>query len=720
MPSQRAFIEVSDLHKTYILGSQEVRALDGVSVTIQRGEFVALTGSSGSGKTTLLNLLGCLDRPTSGAFWLDGQRIAHLSAAQRAAVRSRHIGFVFQNFNLLPRMSAVENVAMPTAYDRDFRPGGAIRKRAEELLTMLGLGERLDHEPTQLSGGQQQRVAIARALINDPALLLADEPTGNLDSKTSQEILDLFRWLNREKGITVVVVTHEAEVAEVADRNIRISDGRVASDTRQTPPSPATSSEPRMQLQDTTWKRGWLGPLAPLRNLASVTNIGLKALHRNRFRSFLTTVGIIIGIAAVIATMEIGGGMSHSLHNTIASMGANTVLVLPAEVSTGGVQTAGRATTLTPEDADAIERECPSVRYVAPMVMARGAQVVAGNRNCVPASVVGTTPSFLALRNWDELYLGEPFTEEDVRRARKVCLIGRTVAARLFPKLSPVGREIRIRNEPFVVMGVLRKKGADILGNDQDDILVAPWTTMKYRIVGSRRAAANGLDPRAPSISRPGGSNEPYPCSPPNFYPIPSVRQQANTPQMLRMADVDAVLVQSVSTESVPLATQEVTVLLAERHRITDKDPDYRVINLAEIHGALQTAMGLFSTLLFSVAIFSLAVGGVGIMNIMLVSVTERTREIGLRMAVGAASKHIMRQFLTECVVLCLLGGFIGIVLGRGTSTFVETLLGWPVEPSLMAAAVAVSVSVTVGVVFGYYPALKASRLDPIEALRYE
>ena len=724
MDANPPLIELTDIHKMYHVGEIDVHALKGVSLTIRRGEFVALTGASGSGKTTLMNILGCLDRLSSGVYRLEGREVSQLSKAELARVRGERIGFVFQNFNLLARTSALENVVMPTSYTSGNASNRGIVGQSKELLGTVGLEDRVRHEPSQLSGGQQQRVAVARALVNRPVLLLADEPTGNLDSNTSREILDMFERLNVEEGITVVLVTHNPEVAGRARRVIHISDGEVDSDTRREVDSQEADATPTPQIDRQTPKhRRFRGPLAQLRLLGHTVRIAVKALRRNILRSMLTTLGIIIGIAAVIAIMEIATGVSTAIQRTISIMGANTVLVLPGETRRGGVtRGSGSAMTLTPEDAEAIQRECPSVRYMAPIVRAWGEQVVYRNRNCVPRYLIGSTPAFFAVRNWREMFLGDKFTQRDVHRGSRVCVIGRTVAKNLFDDMSPVGEEVRINNEPFKVIGVLRGKGANLMGYDQDDIVLAPWTTVKYRVIGGTLATSQATGGNADdALWRIANSNYPYHCDPPELYPLRSVRQQTNTPQQIRITNLNQILVQAMSAETVPAATREIGELLAERHRIRgDEENDFRIRDLAEVSNALKKTVYLLSGMLLSVALVSLVVGGVGIMNIMLVSVTERTREIGLRMAVGATPGDILRQFLVEGMALCLLGGFIGLVVGRGSSILVGTLLGWPTEPSLLAAVTAVSVSVTVGLTFGYYPALKASRLDPIEALRYE
>jgi macrolide transport system ATP-binding/permease protein len=720
-------IRLENIHKTYHLGEVDVRVLNGVSLVIERGEMVALMGASGSGKTTLMNILGCLDRPTSGHYWLDGQEMSQLSANQRALVRAEKLGFVFQNFNLLSRTKAVQNVTMPLDYAPRRPSSLEAHHWAELLLKRVGLEERLDHEPSQMSGGQQQRVAIGRALVNRPALVLADEPTGNLDSHTSVEILRMFQQLNAE-GITVVLVTHDPKVASYAHRVIHIQDGLIERD--EAPEAQKQVSPPDCEKDQNDEPDQSLYESAPhtLRRLSAPSlfprtfRTALSALRRNKMRSALTTLGVIIGVGAVIAMMEIGQGSKAALQKTIASMGANNLMVQAGAATSGGVTFgSGSVLTLTPQDAEELARQCPDVGHVAPIVRARS-QVVYGNRNWVPFFIYGTTPSYLAVRDWEDIAEGDAFTDLDVRNASKVCLIGQTLVRELFPDESPIGKEIRIQNVSFRVIGVLARKGANMMGMDQDDIVLAPWTTVKFRVSGNtltnvnQSAAAAAQD----STTRVNTLNNLYPGAT-ALYPAISSVQAANTPQPIRFVNVDQILVKAVTTKAIPQAIAQISELLRERHRLHVGQPDdFTIRDMTEATNTLASTSQLMGTLLLVVALISLVVGGVGIMNIMLVSVTERTREIGLRMAVGARSHHILRQFLVEAVVLCLLGGATGILLGRSVSLLVRMTLKWPTEPSLPAIIAAVAVSASVGIVFGFYPAWKASRLDPIEALRYE
>ncbi|UCF90772.1 MAG: ABC transporter permease, partial [Desulfobacterales bacterium] len=404
-----------------------------------------------------------------------------------------------------------------------------------------------------------------------------------------------------------------------------------------------------------------------------------------------------------------------------ASMGANVLMIRPGTAASGSVSFgAGTVTTLTPQDYEAILRECPAVRSAAPVVRAR-TQVVYGNRNWVPSSMYGTTPAFLEVREWTSLAEGEPFTERDVLNANRVCLLGQTLVRELFQGMSPIGKEIRVKNVSFRVVGVLSAKGANMMGMDQDDILLAPWTTIKYRVTGSALENTNQSAGSSGSTASVNTLSNLYPGASPTLYPEKSEAQAADNPMPVRFARIDQILTAAQSTDDIPVAVEQITDVLRERHRIRPGEPDdFTVRDMTEMTETLSSTTTLMTNLLLCVAMISLVVGGVGIMNIMLVSVTERTREIGLRMAVGARARDVLRQFLVEAVVLCLVGGAMGILLGHGGSYLVRLLLRWPVATSPAAIAAAVLVSASVGMVFGFYPAWKASRLDPIEALRYE
>jgi ABC-type antimicrobial peptide transport system permease subunit len=460
-----------------------------------------------------------------------------------------------------------------------------------------------------------------------------------------------------------------------------------------------------------------------------ILRTAFRALRRNVMRSALTTLGIIIGVSAVIAMTEIGQGSSTAVQKTIASMGANNLLVMPGTAASGGVTFgSGSVITLTPQDAEAISRECPSVNSVATVVRAR-TQATFANKNWVPFFIYGTTPSFLDVREWTDLEEGEPFTDADVRNQTRVCIVGQTIKHELFDDQSPLGREIRMQNVGFRVIGVLSSRGANMMGLDQDDIILAPWTSIKARVSGnvlanvnqSTAVAAGSTMASVNAATTVNTLNQSYPGTQDSVYPTIDPLRLTDYPQQTRFPNIDQILVRANTTAEIPLAIRQITDLLHERHHIKSGQPDdFGVRDMTEMSAALGSASQTMTRSLLFVALVSLIVGGVGIMNIMLVSVTERTREIGLRMAVGARPEDILRQFLVEAVVLCLMGGFIGIVIGRGASQLLHYTLKWPIEVSVLAIVAAISVSASVGIIFGYYPAWKASRLDPIEALRYE
>jgi len=708
-------IEIADLFKIYQLGEIEVRALNGVSLSIERGEFVAIMGSSGSGKSTLMNVLGCLDRPTSGRYLLQGVDVASLPEAELALVRSRQIGFIFQNFNLLSRASALENVELPlfySAWNRDSE------NRAAKLLEMVGLKGREQSLPNQLSGGQQQRVAIARALINEPAILLADEPTGNLDSKNSAEIMEIIRRLNRENGITVLVVTHDPEVAAYVDRVITFRDGVIVSDERKRVSAAAAAAAaappagaPKAERGEEAWTFAAMALVAAAR-----------ALRRNKMRAALTMLGIFIGVAAVIAMVAIGDGARYSVQQQIQSLGTNQLVVLPGATTASGVRAGyGSASTLTVADADAIQKEARSVAAVS-YIDRQVAQVVYGNRNW-STSITGTTPAYFTIRDWP-VTSGRPFTEEETRSAAPVCLLGQTVVNNLFAEgETPIGAAIRVKNFPLRVIGVLAVKGQSTFGQDQDDVIVMPFETAERKVLGTSQVTAT-----VPSTTT-GSSNpvlNPYigvrtwTASSPTYQSGTAIISPFGGPPKIAGV-VNMIFVKAKTAELVDTAQGELTGILHRRHHIGPaQDNDFTVRSLAEIAQASESASRVMALLLASVASISLLVGGIGIMNIMLVSVTERTREIGIRIAVGARRLHILLQFLVEALLLGIIGGLAGALLGIAASKILAVVAQWPTLISPAAVAGGFIFAAAVGVFFGWYPARKASMLDPIEALRYE
>lgn len=451
-------------------------------------------------------------------------------------------------------------------------------------------------------------------------------------------------------------------------------------------------------------------------NFLNTLSVALKALRRNPSRSLLTTLGIVIGIASVIAMMEIGNGSAKSIRESIEKLGANSITVNAGVRRVAGVsQGTASWISLLPSDAEAIRQECPSVKYVSSIVTANSIQLIYGNRNWVPASIQGVDADFFAIRNWN-VSEGRLITQRDVDNNARVCLVGTTVVKELFNGESPLGMTLRIGKANFRVVGILESKGSNMWGNDEDDTIIAPWTTVRMRLVGLTTGSATNTTSTAASTP-----SEIYSGSGIALYPEQNSNLKTDRLWVPKFTRISAIRVAAVSTEKVPDAVREIGILLRERHRLADnQDDDFRINNNADFMKMLSGTSTLMTNLLLVVALISLIVGGVGIMNIMLVSVTERTREIGLRMAVGARSRDILKQFLIESIVLCLFGGIIGIIVGHGSALIVEAELNWPIAASPGAVLTSFAVSVAVGIIFGFYPAYKASKLDPIEALHYE
>jgi macrolide transport system ATP-binding/permease protein len=721
-----AFIEVIDLHKTYQLGEVQVHALRGASFSLRRGEFVAIMGASGSGKSTMMNILGCLDRPTSGRYLLEGAAVDAMSEKELAALRNRRIGFVFQSFNLLGRTSALENVELPRFYCGQSSGAG---NTASNLLNSVGLaGQKLKH-PNQLSGGQQQRVAIARALVNHPDILLADEPTGNLDSTNSAEIMALLAGLNRDQGLTLILVTHDPEVAAYADRVVTFRDGLIVSDHSNGASRMRASSSPPVMLEGGEGARRQeqtSNGLWPFITMAIGTAI--RALRRNKLRSVLTMLGIFIGVAAVIAMVAVGDGARASVKEKMQNLGTNLLVVLPGATTTNGVRAGvGSRSTLTVGDALAIRDEDTGVESVS-YIDRQVAQVISGNRNW-NTGIDGTTPNYLSIRNWP-VASGRQFSEEEVRGAAPVCLLGQTVVNNLFdPGQNPVGSIIRIRGFLLRVVGVLAMKGQSNYGHDLDDVVLIPFETAERKVLGV--AAPSPVAPTTAIVANPSAPISPAPVSPVlnysqiydeaiiNPYANLLINPFGNPPKIVGI--VNLIYAKASGEEQVKQAQAKIIETLRRRHHIiVGQEDDFTVRNLDEVAQASESASGVMALLLAAVASISLLVGGIGIMNIMMVSVTERTREIGVRMAIGARRAHILLQFLVEALLLSVLGGLMGIGLGVTASRLISTIAGWPTLVSPEAVAGGFMFSAAVGIFFGYYPARQASMLDPIEALRYE
>jgi macrolide transport system ATP-binding/permease protein len=656
LAARRPLIELRDIWKTFFTGGDVmVDALRGVSLAIYPGEFVAIMGASGSGKTTLMNLLGCLDRPTSGQYFFNGRDVSSLDSDALAWLRREAFGFVFQSYNLLPTATAEENVEIPAVY-AGLGPAER-RERADALLASLGIGDRLTHRPTQLSGGQQQRVSIARALMNGGQVILADEPTGALDSKSGAEVMALLDRLAAE-GHTVILITHDANVAAHAHRVIELKDGEIVRDSGYSR-AKAAGVPPVIDVS-----RLGADPnrFAAFTGLNESLRMAMRALRTNIFRTVLTLLGIVIGVGSVVAMLAIGEGSKQRVAAEIGSMGTNLLVVRPQIRVARGYN--GPIVTLTPDDAKAIEL-LPNVLSAMPDV--RGNQTLRyGNIDYQPDAITATTDALPLTRNWP-VARGIFFTEEDQRSYATVAVLGQTVYEALFPDGSdPIGKYILIRDVPFQVIGIMASKGGTAAGDDADDTVFVPLTTGLLRIFGQRfiRSITVAID----------------------------------------------------DTSKMEATQAALSDLLRERHR---GEEDFSIRNMADVMRAALAAQNTLTMFLGSVAAISLLVGGIGIMNIMLVSVTERTREIGIRMATGARQRDILQQFLSEAVVVSAIGGVVGIVGGVGTGLVIQAL-GTDVAFTPGPMAMAFCCAAATGLVFGFAPARKAAKLDPVVALANE
>jgi macrolide transport system ATP-binding/permease protein len=651
-------IEIKHLSKTYKTGKVVFKALDDVSLKINKGEFVAIMGPSGSGKSTLMHLMGFLDSPDSGSYTLYGKETSKLTEDEYAQLRSSVIGFVFQQFHLLPRESTIENVELPLIYAGKAESRGA----GLPLLKEVGLALKNDNMPNELSGGERQRVAVARSLINNPDIILADEPTGNLDSKSQTEIMELLASLNK-KGKTIIVVTHDDEVAEYAGRVIKIKDGKKIFDE---PRYGKNYVKPEVKSETENIKDGEAPAITRIEFIDYLKQ-AFNSIMGNKLRSALSMLGILIGVAAVIAMLAIGAGMKKSVQASMASLGSNMLTVNSGNFKMGGVSLGtGAVTRFTFQDVEALEK-LSEVKYVSGNV--RGsAQVVYQDKNW-STTVQGVGLSYPQMKNSVPAY-GSFFTADDMQKRNRVCVIGQTVITNLLGTDDPVGKIIKINRTTFRVIGILPVKGSNG-PQDQDDMIIVPLTTAMYRLMGKTY--------------------------------------------------ISSIDVQVKDASLVDTAEDSITNMLRNKHKIKDpNDTSFSIRNMAEMQKTMTEMTNTISLFLGIVGAISLLVGGVGIMNIMFVSVTERTREIGLRKAIGAKRRDIMTQFIIESVLMTFLGGIIGIIFGIVISTLMAVLAKWTIVVSIVSVIGVTLFSVMVGVISGIMPALKAAELNPIDALRYE
>lgn len=656
---QTPLIDLRGIRKAYGgNGSPLVEVLRGIDLSIHAGEFVAIVGASGSGKSTLMNILGCLDRPTSGEYLFAGENVARLDSDELAWLRREAFGFVFQGYHLIPSGSAQENVEMPAIYAGT--PAAERHARAAALLDRLGLASRTGNRPHQLSGGQQQRVSIARALMNGGHIILADEPTGALDSHSGAEVMTLLDEL-ASQGHVVILITHDRDVAQRANRLIEIRDGLIISDTADAPSAPPRSARPgalqavdlRQRLSVGSENTGaWKG------ELVDAVQAAWRVMWINRFRTALTLLGIVIGVASVVVMLAVGEGSKRQVMVQMGAFGSNIIYLsgaAPNPRTPPGI--------ITLDDVAALAA-LPQVQRIMP-VNGATAGVRFGNVDHT-SYVGGNDTNFPVIFNWPVVE-GRYFTQADEDTGAAVAVIGKKVRDKLLKDVAdPIGQYILIENVPFQVLGVLAEKGSSSGDSDSDNRIAVPYSAASVRLFGNRN------------------------------------------PEYVVIAAKDA--------RKVKEAEQAIEQTMLHRHK--DKK-DFELTNNAAMIQAEARTQGTLSLMLGSIAAISLLVGGIGVMNIMLMTVRERTREIGIRMATGARQRDILRQFLTEAVMLSVIGGLAGIGLALLVGG-VLLLSDVAVAFEWIAVFGAFGCALVTGVIFGFMPARKAARLDPVTALTSE
>jgi len=650
---RRVLLEINNLERSFPSGETRVKVLKGLNLKIHAGEMVAIMGASGSGKSTLMNILGCLDRPTAGSYTVDGKETGRLSSDELAALRRDHFGFIFQSYHLLSHLDAVGNTEMPAVYNGINKKVRAAR--AASLLERLGLAGRGHHRPSQLSGGQQQRVSIARSLMNGGEVILADEPTGALDSKSGMEVIGILRELHA-RGHTIILVTHDATVARQAQRIVKIKDGEIISDEPNTDAPDAIATEDRKTSQAHKQSR-WtvrFGLMLEAFKMAWV------AMTTHRLRTFLTMLGIVIGITAVVSVVAVGLGAKKKVIDDISAIGTNTIDIYPG-AGWGDVHS-GRVETLVPADLEALAAQV----YVDSLTPNINASKQVRYRNIVAsASIKGVGAAYFRVKDI-AIEKGRTLLERDIKTLSQVAVIDQNTKKKLFPNgNNPVGQTILAGNVPVVVVGVAAEK--DSAFKDQNLNVWMPYTAVMSRISGQQ------------------------------FFSSITVRVADGIPNEIAQQGIEHLLTTRHGTKDVFTRSSDSILKTVEKTTTT------------------------LTLLISSIAVISLVVGGIGVMNIMLVSVTERTREIGIRMAVGARQTDIMQQFLIEAVLVCMIGGTIGILLSFGVgavfSYFVSAI---SMQFSILSIVLAFACSTVIGVLFGFLPARNAARLDPIEALARE
>ena len=641
-------IEIKNLNRYFGEGENRAHILKDISLSIEKGDFVAIIGQSGSGKSTLMNIIGCLDTASSGSYKINGKETIELSKDQLSDLRSQKFGFIFQRYNLLSSLTAQENVALPAIY-AGFSQQERL-ERAKQLLEKLGLGDKCQNKPSQLSGGQQQRVSIARALMNGGEIILADEPTGALDSQSGKNVMEILRQLHSE-GHTIIMVTHDREIAAQANRVIEISDGKIINDSQKK----AVSSIANIAINERKRHFGFSKD-----QLAESFKMSISAIIAHKMRSLLTMLGIIIGITSVVSVVALGNGSQQKILENIKGIGTNTMTIFNG---TGfGDRRAEQMQNLTVSDANVLSQQ-HYVQSVTPNSYASGT-LVYGNKEFSSTTLKGVGEESFDVEGL-KLKQGRLLSHQDVLDSNQVALLDESAKKSIFPNEDPIGKVVMLNTRPLIIIGVVSDK--QMGGASSSLNMYAPYTTVMNRISGSKK-----------------------------------------------IGSITVKIDDSVDTTA---AEKGITELLKMRHG----KKDFFIMNSDTIKQTIESTTGTMKLLISSIAFISLIVGGIGVMNIMLVSVTERTKEIGVRMAIGARQGNILQQFLIEAILICLIGGITGVMIsgliGLIFNLFVKD---FTMVFSAFSIVAAVLFSTLIGVIFGYMPAKRAAQLDPINALARE
>lgn len=643
-------IEISNLNKKFGEGNNEVHILKDINLSIKSGDFIAIIGASGSGKSTLMNILGCLDTASNGSYKIDGEEASNMDSDGLAALRRKKFGFIFQRYNLLSTLTAIENVSLPAVYSGVSE--SEREDRAKKILSDLGLEDKIKNKPHELSGGQQQRVSIGRALMNGGEIILADEPTGALDSHSGEMVMGIIKELH-EKGHTIILVTHDKNIANYANRIIEIKDGEIISDTSK-------SSHYSFVKKETIKEKNSFSFFKD--QLVESFKMALNAISAHKLRSFLTMLGIIIGIASVVSIVALGNGSQQKILSDISSMGTNTIDIYPGEGF--GDMRSGKVKTLTANDSQVLNRQS-YVDSSTPNSSTSGALTY--KNIAVNAQVKGVGYEFFDVKGI-EIAKGNKFYQKDIKNNSQVAVIDKNTQNKLFPNgEDPIGKILFINKKPLKIIGVSQEKKS-AFGNDDNLNIWSPYTTVMNRISGSK--------------------------------------------------NIDSITVKIKDNVSMQAAEKSIIDLLTVKH---GGKKDFFTMNTDSIKQTVESTTNTMTLLISSIAVIALIVGGIGVMNIMLVSVTERTKEIGVRMAIGAREYNILQQFLIEAILICLIGGAAGIALSYGISVLFNNIVtNFAMTFSTMSIIMAVVCSTMIGIIFGFMPARNASKLNPITALSRE